>query len=89
MFGDEVNVIRYHLPKDFELEAGERVFLERLETPTMNWIRHCDVPEEAKTPELLQSFLQEVLLALGGEAWRAMTERGELLGVSSVHEFVA
>lgn len=48
----------------------------------------CDLPEEGKTPELLQAFLDEVLLALGGEAWRAMTARAKSLlflpsGISS------
>ncbi|MGA2841715.1 MAG: hypothetical protein ABSG18_16330 [Steroidobacteraceae bacterium] len=85
MFEDDEKSIRYHLTKDFVLDPGEPVFLDKLEPGTTNWARQRAVPEDAKTPELLQGFMRETALAEGGEAWRAMTERGELLRVFSVH----
>jgi hypothetical protein len=86
MFEDDEKPIRYHLARDFVLDAGERVFLDKLEPGTTNWVRQREVPEEAKTSELLQGFVRETTLTEGGEAWRAMTERGELLRVFSVHD---
>jgi hypothetical protein len=86
MFEDDEKPIRYHLSEEFELESGERVFLDKFETGTWNWVRQGDVPEDKKTPELLQPFLRETALTRGGEAWRAMTERGELLRVFSVSD---
>jgi hypothetical protein len=86
MFEDDEKPIRYHLPEDFVLDPGEPVFLDKLETGTVDWVRQCDVPEDVKTPELLQAFVREIAITKGGEAWRAMTERGELLRVFSVNE---
>jgi len=56
MFDDDESLIRYHLSEDFELGSGERVFLDKLETGTSTWVRQGDVPEDKKTPELLQPF---------------------------------
>ena len=86
MFDDDESPIRYHLSEEFELDSGERVFLDKLEAGTSTWVRQDVVPEDKKTPELLQPFLRETALARGGEAWRAMTERGELLRVFSVFD---
>ncbi len=78
--------IRYHLTEDFVLDSGERVFLDKLETGALDWVRQFDVPEDKKTPESLQAFVRVTAITQGGEAWRAMTERGELLHVFSVYE---
>ena len=87
MLEDDEKPIRYHLPKDFVLDPGEPVFLDKIETGTLNWVRQCDVPEDLKTTELLQAFVREKAITQGGEAWRALTERGELLCVYSVYDF--
>jgi hypothetical protein len=87
MFEDDEKPIRYHLTEKFVLDFGDRVFLDKLETATLEWARLCDVPEDKKTPETLQPFVREMAITQGGEAWRAMTERGELLCVFSVYEF--
>lgn len=86
MFEDDEKPIRYHLTEEFALDSGERVFLDKLKTGTSDWVRQCDVPEDKKTPESLQAFVRETAITQGGEAWRAMTERGELLCVFSVYE---
>jgi hypothetical protein len=86
MIEDEEKPIRYHLTENFVLEQNERVFLERCETETINCVRQGDVPEHAKTPELLLPYLREIALTQGGEAWRAVTERGELLRLFTVSE---
>lgn len=86
MFEDDEKPIRYHLSKEFALNSDERVFLDKLKPGTWEWIRQCDVPEDKKTPESLQTFVRETAITQGGEAWRAMTERGELLRVFSVYD---
>jgi hypothetical protein len=86
MFEDDEKPIRYHLSEDFVLDSGERVFLDKLKTGTSEWIRRCEVSEDKKTPESLQAFLRETAITQGGEAWRAMTERGELLRVFSIYD---
>jgi hypothetical protein len=86
MLEDDEKPIRYHFAEDFVLDPDELVFLDKLEPGTMNWVRRGDIPEDAKTPELLQAFVPENALAQDGEAWRAMTERGELLYVFSVYD---
>jgi len=87
MFDDDEKPIRYHLDKDFVLDPGERVSIEKLDTGTTDWVRQFDAPEDAKTPDLLDALLHRVALDRGGEAWRAVTERGELLRVFSVYDF--
>jgi hypothetical protein len=86
MFEDDEKPIRYHLSEDFALDPGEPVFLDTLETGTLNWVRGCDAPEDKRQPESLRAFVREVALTQGGEAWRAMSERGELLCIFSVYE---
>jgi len=86
MFEADEKPIRYHLSDDFLLDAGELVFLDQLETGTSDWVRRDSVPEDKKTPESLRAFVRETALQQGGEAWRAMTERGELLRIFSVNE---
>ncbi|MGO8798408.1 MAG: hypothetical protein ACLQJL_04915 [Roseiarcus sp.] len=86
MFDVDEKPIRFHLTEDFVLDSGERVFLDRLEGGTSNWVRRYEVPEDKKTPHSLQALVCETALTLGGEAWRAMTERGELLRVFSVYD---
>jgi len=86
MLEDDEKPIRYHLPEEFVLDPGEPVFLDKIETGTLDWIRQYDVPEGKKTPESLQAFVRETALAQGGEAWRAVTERGEVLCVFSVYK---
>jgi hypothetical protein len=87
MIDDDEKPIRYHLSDDFELEPGERVFLEEIEPGTMNWVHRSEVSDDAKTPTALQTLLREIALREGGEAWRAVTDRGELLRVFSVYDF--
>jgi hypothetical protein len=79
MFDDDEKPMRYHFPEDFELDPGERVFLDKIEAGTANWHRESEIPDDAKTPELLRAYVRSTALANGGEAWRAMTERGEVL----------
>jgi hypothetical protein len=86
MFDDDEKPIRYHFPEDFQLDPGERVFLDKIEPGTANWSRQSEIPEQAKTPELLQAYVRDVAITKGGEAWRAMTERGEVLCDYSVSD---
>jgi hypothetical protein len=83
MFDDE-KPIRYHLTEDYELDPGDRVFADRLKTGTTDWERRLEITDHAKSPKTLQSVLRNIALKEGGEAWRAMTDRGELLRLFSV-----
>ena len=86
MLDDEDELpIRYHLDEQFELERGERVFLDGVEAGTANWSRLGELPDDAKTPEALRAFVRDAALTQRGER-RAMTERGELLYVYGVAE---
>ncbi len=87
MSEDDQKPARYHLPLDFALDPGERVFIERFDAEASRWAYHSNVPETARTPALLQSLLRELAFAQGGEGWRAMTERDEALRRFTVYDF--
>lgn len=85
MFDDDEKPIRYHLPTGhFELDPGERVFLDKNKMG-ISWARRREIPESAMTPELVRAYVRNAAMTEGGE-WRAMTERGELLCVFSVSD---
>jgi len=87
MFDDDEKPIRYHLSDDFELDPVDCVFLDRIETGTSDWVRRLEVPQDVKSPKSLEAFVRDVALKEGGEAWRAMSDRGELLRIFSVYDF--
>ena len=87
MSEDDEKTIRYHLRSDFVLEPGERILIERLEAGTTSWAYQFDAPDGVRTPHSLQNYLRETALEKkGGEAWRAVTERGEVLRSFSVYD---
>jgi hypothetical protein len=85
MFADDEKPIRYHLLERFD-DPGEPVFVDRIEPGTVDWVRRFEIPEDARIPERLDALLREVAKTQGGEAFRAMTERGECLRVFSVYD---
>jgi hypothetical protein len=75
------------MPNDFKL-AGP-ILIERKEAETSDWAYQCNAPEAANTPEPLEAFLRNIATAPGGPggyAWRAVTERGEVIRVYSVFD---
>jgi hypothetical protein len=86
MYEDDEKPLRYHLPEKFVRDPDEPVFLEKFEAGRLDWIRKCEAPEGKKTPEALQALLRETADTQGGEAWRAVTGRGELLRLFSVND---
>ena len=86
MSEDDEKAIRYHLSSDFKL-AGERILIERLEAGTTSWAYQFDAPNNVWTSDKLKNYLRETALEKkGGEAWRAVTERGEVLRSFSVYD---
>jgi hypothetical protein len=87
MSEDGEKAIRYHLPAHFVLDAGERILIERLEAGTTSWTYQFDAPNHVRSSDSLQNYLREIALEeQGGEAWRAVSERGELLRLYSVYD---
>ena len=79
--------IRHHFPNEIALGSGELVFCEKiLSGPTVEWLRCDAVPEDVRDIESVRAFVRNIALARGGVAWRAVTERGEILCVFSVYD---
>jgi hypothetical protein len=78
--------IRYHFPDEIELDVGERVFLEKQVSGTCGFVRCGVAPEDARDMKSIRALVRHTALARGGEAWRVVTERGELLCVFSVED---
>jgi hypothetical protein len=83
---DDGKPIRYHLTRDYALDRDDRVFIDRLEPGTINWFRFSEAPTSQRHPVELEALLRDIANREGGESWRAMTDRGELLRVFSVSE---
>jgi len=78
--------IRYHFPYEVELDAYEPVILEKLQTGASKFVR-CEVaPDDVRDMETIRAQVRSIALARGGEAWRAVTERGEVLCGYSVSD---
>ena len=78
--------IRYHFPNEIALGSGEPVILEKRLTGTSEFVQCHVAPNDARDMELIRAFVRHVALARGGETWRAVTERGEILFVFSVYD---
>ena len=78
--------IRYHFPREVELEADEPVVLERRLIGTSEFIRYGVAPNSARDMKSIRVILRDVALRHGGEAWRAITQRGEILCVFSAFD---
>lgn len=76
--------IRYHFPNKIELDAGERVVLEELLPGTSEFVERAVAPDNVRDMESIPAWVRSIALARGGEAWRAVTERGEILCAYSV-----
>jgi len=76
--------IRYHFPNEIDLELGEPVILEKKGTGAFEFVQCCVAPREVRDMESIRALVRSTALARGGEAWRAVTERGELLCAYSV-----
>jgi hypothetical protein len=78
--------IRYHFPDEIDLDPSEPVILEKLITGTSEFAKFAVAPNEARDIESIRTLVRRVALARGGEAWRAVTERGEILCAYSVED---
>lgn len=78
--------IRYHFPDEVDLDPGEPVILETQLRDTPVFVQCGVAPTDARGMELIRAFVRHVALARGGEAWRAVTERGEVLCAFSVYD---
>jgi len=87
MSEDDEKMIRYHLRSDFVLDPGERILIESLEADTTRWVYQFNAPNDVRTSHLLQNYLRKIAREKRGwEAWRAVTERGEVLERFSVYD---
>ena len=78
--------IRYHFPDEIDLDPGEPVILEKQITGTAEFVT-CDVaPNDVRDIESIRALVRRIALDRGGEAWRAVTKRGEILCVYSVFD---
>jgi len=78
--------IRYHFPDQVDLHPVEPVILEKQLTGTSEFVQ-CDVaPNDVRDMESIRAFVRHVALARRDEAWRAVTERGEVLCAYSVYD---
>jgi hypothetical protein len=78
--------IRYHLPSEIDLDLEEPVILEKQLTGTSEFVSCDTVPGNLRDMRSIRTFVRNVALQRGGEAWRAVTERGEVLYVYSVED---
>jgi hypothetical protein len=78
--------IRYHFPDSVDLDPSEPVILERLRTGSHEWVRFGVAPDDVRGIDSIRAHVRQVALDRGGEAWRAVTERGEVLVVYSVSD---
>lgn len=78
--------IRYHFPDEVDLDRSEPVILEKLLMGTSEFVQ-CDVaPNDARDMRSIRALVRAVAVECGGEAWRAVTERGEVLCAYSVYD---
>ena len=78
--------IRYHLPDEVDLDPCEPVILEKQLTGTSQFVQCGIAPNDARDMKSIRAFVRRVALARGGEAWRAVTERGEVLCAYSIYD---
>jgi hypothetical protein len=78
--------IRYHFPDEIELDPGEPVILEKLLPGGSEFVQCAVAPDNVRDIESIRALVRSTALDRGGEAWRAVTERGELLCVYSVND---
>ena len=78
--------IRYHLPDEVELDPHEHVMLEKLLPGRFEFAECAVAPDDVRDIKSIRALVRSTALARGGEAWRAATERGELLCVYSVSD---
>jgi hypothetical protein len=80
MFDEEE--IRHHFPDDevdLALDPSEQVLLEKQLPGGIEFAQCGVVPDDIRDMKSIRAFVRRVALAGGAEAWRAMTERGEIL----------
>ena len=78
--------IRYHFPDEVELAPHEHVTLEKLLPNTLEFSEYAVAPDDVRDMKSIRALVRSTALARGGEAWRAVTKRGELLCVYSVSD---
>ncbi|MGO8846427.1 MAG: hypothetical protein ACLQFI_14035 [Methylocella sp.] len=78
--------IGYHFPDEVYLDPGEPVILEKQLTGTSEFVKCGVAPNDARDMESVRAFVRHIALACEGEAWRAVTERGEVLCAYSVYD---
>ena len=78
--------MRYHFPDEVELDAREPVIIQKLLTGTSEFVQCGVAPSDIRDMELIRAYVRSTAFARGGEAWRAVTEDGDMLCVYSVHD---
>jgi hypothetical protein len=76
--------IRYHFPIEVNIDDGEPVFLEQMLNGTSEFVRRGIAPNRPRNIDAIRASVRNAALTQGGEAWRAVTERGEVLCTYSV-----
>jgi hypothetical protein len=77
---------RYHFPEEVDLDPDEPVILERQLPGTSEFVQCGETPIDSRDMESIHASVRNVALARGGEAWRAVTQRGEVLCAYSVYD---
>jgi hypothetical protein len=83
MFDDRE--VRYHFPDEVELDPREPVIIQKLVTGTSEFVQVGVAPSDVRDMKAIRAYVRRIALTRGGEAWRAVTERGELLCIFSVY----
>jgi hypothetical protein len=81
MSGD---AIRYHFPDEVKLDVCEPIFLEEFQIGAPEFAQRETAPNNVRDMASIRALVRSTALARGGEAWRATTERGEVLCCYSV-----
>ncbi len=76
--------IRWHFPEEVELDPREPVIIQKLVAGTSEFVKCGVAPDGVRDMDSIRAHVRSLALAQHGEAWRAVTQRGELLYVYSV-----
>jgi hypothetical protein len=69
--------IRYHYPDEIDLDPREPVIIEMMVSGECEFAQCGIAPDDVRNMDSIRALVRSVALAGDGEAWRAVTERGE------------